>query len=184
MVTHQQAERQANTSQIQHHELQTVSSEVRWLNLTAISADEKGFVPEKQPIMCDFDVVKDEQIPSRFYISMLLEMEDSRKTRKVLSFALATITEFEYRPNAEPQDLPEDEGKRWQLFHNALSTAIGIARGYLVNYMAPTIYRGYLLPLLDVEALVNRKYARPKLPAVPSAAASEKPSPQAKKGEK
>ncbi|MDB5271459.1 MAG: hypothetical protein JWP58_4499 [Hymenobacter sp.] len=144
---------------------------------------EKGFAPEKQPVMCDFNVVQNDQNPNRFYISLLLEMEDDRNSGNVLAFALATLTEFEFQPNDVPKALPEDESERWQLFYNALSAAIGIARGYLVNYLAPTIYRGYILPLLDIEALVNRKYARPRLPAVPSTAPSEKPTPRAKKGE-
>jgi hypothetical protein len=139
------------------------------------------FVPEHQPIMCDFEVVKHESSSARFYVTLLLEMENSRKTEHALSFSISTITEFEFRPEAYPTALPEGEAERWHLFYNGLSAAIGAARGYLTNYLAPTVYRGYSLPLLDIEALVNRKYSRPALPAVPSTAPSEKPPTKPKK---
>jgi hypothetical protein len=123
----------------------------------------------------DFEIVKHESNSARFYVKLVLEMENSRKTDKALSFLISTVTELEFQPKAYPTALPEDEAKRWHLFYTGLSAAIGTACGYLTNYLAPTIYRGYLLPLLDVEALINRKYIRPILPSVPSASPNEKP---------
>jgi hypothetical protein len=181
MVSPAESNRVSQTVQIVQHDLQTVASNVHWFNMTSVSK-EQGFVPETQPIMCDFEVVKHEKNPARFYITLVLEMEDSRKTGYVLSFSISTVTEFEFRQAAVPTTLPEDEGKRWHLFYTGLSAAIGAARGYLTNYLAPTAYRGYLLPLLDVETLINRKYVRPSLPTVPSTSPSEKPPLKPKKG--
>jgi hypothetical protein len=180
MVAPEESRRQSQTVQIAQHNLQPVKSDVHWFNLRSV-AKAQDFVPEHQPIMCDFEVVKHGSSSARFYITLVLEMENSRNTEHALSFSMSTVTEFEFRPEAYPTALPEGEGERWHLFYIGLSAAISAARGYLTNYLAPTVYRGYLLPLLDVEALVNRKYARPSLPMVPSTAPSEKPPLKPKK---
>ena len=180
MVTPEESRRQSQTVQIAHHSLQVIKSDVHWFELHAFLAG-GGFVPEHQPVMCDFEIVKHESSSARFYVKLILEMENSRKTDRALSFNISTVTEFEYRPEDYPTALPEGDAERWHLFYTGLSAAISTARGYLTNYLAPTIYRGYLLPLLDIEALVNRKYARPSLPSVPSNAPSEKPPMKPKK---
>jgi hypothetical protein len=175
MVTFEESNRIAQTVQVSLHSLQVIVSDVRWFNMVAIVGEE-GFVPEQQPIMCDFDIVKDDINPARFFISLVLEMENRRNGKERLFFDISTVTEFEYTPEGQSSPLPNDESKRWQLFHVALSAAISSTRGYLTNYLAPTPYRGYLLPLLNVKDLVNRKFSRQALPAVPSKAPSEKPN--------
>jgi hypothetical protein len=180
MVTPEESRRQSQTVQIAQHHLQPIKSDVHWFVLRAV-AKAKNFVPEHQPIMCDFEVVKHDSSSARFYITLVLEMENSRDTEHSLSFSMSTVTEFEYRPEDYPTALPEGEDERWHLFYTGLSAAISTARGYLTNYLAPTIYRGYLLPLLDVKALIDRKYIRPALPSVPSSAPSEKPPTKPKK---
>lgn len=180
MVTPKESRRDAQTVQITHSELQLISSDVHWFSMTAMHKDPAA-VAEKQPVMCDFEIVKDEQNPARFYVTLLLELEDQRRTEGLLQFSISTVSVLEFRKLADPTPLPVDEDARWNLFYNGLSAAISTARGYLTNYLAPTTYRGYLLPMLDVKALVNRKYVRPSLPAVPSTAESEKPTSRAKK---
>jgi hypothetical protein len=175
MISNDEPRRDVNTIQVPYHELQIIQWEVQSIILHAGSGIEKGFVPERQPVMCDFEVIKHDSNPASFFIALFLEMENSRKAADVLSFSLSTVTGFEFRPNAVGQALPDDEQKRWHLFYAGVSTAIGMARGYLTNYLAPTIYKGYVLPLLNVRELVDRKYARPALPRVPSNAPSEKP---------
>lgn len=175
MISKEESRRFARPVQVPPHELQLISSEVRGLELAAYALTE-GYEPEKQPIMCDFEVVADEVYPSRFFITLAVEMENAQKADGRLSFHLSSVTEFEYQPGAKPTALPEGESARWQLFYIGVSTAIGLARGYLTNYLAPTIYRGYQLPLLNVEELMKKKYERPALPPVPSTAPSEKPT--------
>lgn len=181
MVNLDEPRRNVNAVQVPHHELQIIQWEVQYIILNAGAGIEKGFLPEKQPIMCDFEVIKHDTNSASFFIALFLAMENSRKTTDVLSFELSTVTGFELRPNAVPQALPEDEGELWHLFRSGLSTAISMARGYLTNYLAPTIYKGYILPLFDIQALISRKYERPALPTVPSAAPSEKPPAKLKK---
>jgi hypothetical protein len=181
MVSNDEPRRAINTVQVPYHELQVIQSEVQDFTLGAGSAIEKGFVAAKQPLMCDFEIVKHDTNPASFFIALYLQMENTRKNPNVLSFEISTVTGFEYRPNSVAQPLPDDEEVRWHLFFNAVSTAIGIARGYMINYLAPTIYRDYQLPLLNVKQLVDKKYARPSLPSVPSSAPSEKPPVKPKK---
>jgi hypothetical protein len=174
MVTLEESQYHSQTVQIAQHNLQPINSDVHWFEFRAFAAA-RSFVPEHQPIMCDFEIVKHESSSARFYVKLILEMENSRKSDQALSFTISTVTELEFQPKAYPTTLPEGEAERWHLFYTGLSAAIGAARGYLTNYLAPTVYRGYLLPLLDIEALINRKYSRPVLPEVPSTAPSEKP---------
>jgi len=147
---------------------------VSWANVSA-SNSVKGFVAVMQPIMCDFEVVKDEENSNRFFITLMLAMENSRDTDKVLSFEISTVTQFEYRPHAEFTRLPEEDKKRWELFQIALDASISNARAYLLNYLAPTYCRSYILPMLDVADLVARKFNPARLPTVPSNAPSEQP---------
>ncbi|MGI4871667.1 MAG: hypothetical protein ACRYFX_10865 [Janthinobacterium lividum] len=174
MVAPEDSQHTASTIQIAHADLQVVKSDVHWLNMQAASK-EPGFEPGKQPVMCDFEVIKHEENPTRFFITLVLEMENSRRSERVLFFAISTVTEFEFRPESVPAAIPSEEAPRWHLFSIALNAAIGLARGYLANYLAPTIYRGYILPMLNLEQLMEKKYSRPLMPAVPSGAPSEKP---------
>jgi hypothetical protein len=180
MVTPKESVRVAKPVQATQYKLQAIKSDVHYFTMTSV-AREKGFVPEHQPIMSDFEVVKHEDNLNRFYITLLLEMDDSRNTEYVLSFRISTVTEFEYCPKAYPTPIPTDEAQRWTLFYSAVNTAVAIARGYLTTYLAHTPYRDYMLPLLDSEELISRKYARPTLPEVPSTAPSEKPPLKPKK---
>lgn len=182
MVSNDEPRRDLNTIQVPHHELQIIQSEVQDFKLSAGSGIEKGFIAARQPLMCDFEVIKHDANPAAFFIALYLQMENTRKSTDVLSFELSTVTGFEFRPNAVAQPLPDDENARWHFFFTAVSTAISIARGYITNYLAPTIYRDYQVPLLNVKELVDKKYARPSLPSVPSTAPSEKPPTKPKKG--
>lgn len=118
--------------------------------------------------MCDFDIVKHDAAPARFFVSLILEMQNSRKASDVLSFSITSVTEFEFRPGAVATPLPEDERLRWHLYSTALATAISMTRGHLTNYLAPTVYRGYYLPMLNVQELVDKRYGPSAVPAVPS----------------
>jgi hypothetical protein len=180
MVTPEESRRAPQFSQIPHHELQLINSEVTWVKINAYHR-EKGFEPEKQPVMCDFDIVKHDTVPARFFVSLLLEMENSRKADNMLSFSISSVTEFEFRPHAVATELPEDGQMRWHLFSTGVATAISMMRGHLTTYLASTIYRGYYLPMLNVQELVDKRYAPAALPEVPSTAPSEKPPTKPKK---
>jgi hypothetical protein len=178
MITAEESGRTPNAVQLPHHELQIVDSWVTRVELDAYSTAytiRKEYKPEQQPVMCDFDIVKHDTNEARFYVSLLLEMENSSKTNDMLSFSIASVTGFEFRPNAVATILPEDEQMRWHLFSTAVATALSMTRGHLANYLAPTNYRGYYLPMLNVQELVDKRYAPAALPAVPSTAPSEKP---------
>lgn len=174
MVTIDESRRTAQAIQTPYHKLQLIDSAVRWVNLEA-SIMVANHNPHQQPIMCDFEIVKHDEKPSRFFVTLLLEMENNRKVEGVLAFAISSVTEFEFRPGAIAAPLPEDEQTRWQLFSIAVDTAIGMTRGHLATYLAPTTYRGYQLPMLNVQELVDKRYAPASLPEVPSTAPSEKP---------
>ena len=108
-------------------------------------------------------------------------MENSRNIEGALAFNISSVAEFEFRPNAVAAPVPDDAQLRWHLFSTAVSTAIGMARGHLAHYLAPTSYRGYYLPMLNVQELVYKRYAPAALPEVPSTAPSEKPLVKPKK---
>lgn len=174
MITAEESNRIPHPVQIPYHELQLVGSEVREAVIGAF-APVQGEDPEKQPVMCDFEIVKHDTTPARFFVSLLIEMENNRKVENALSFSISSVTEFEFRPNAVATPLPEDERLRWHLFSLAVATAVSMTRGHLTNYLAPTAYRGYYLPMVNVQQLVDKRYAPAALPEVPSTAPSEKP---------
>jgi hypothetical protein len=184
MITAKESGRVPKSVQLPHHELQLVDSWVTGVRIDAYStaySTQKEYKPEQQPVMCDFDIVKHDTDEARFYVSLLLEMGNSSKTEDMLSFSIASVTEFEFRPSAKATILPEDEQIRWHLFSTAVAMSLSMSRGHLANYLAPTNYRGYYLPMLNVQELVDKRYAPTLLPEVPSTAPSEKPP---KKGSK
>lgn len=174
MVTIDDARRDAQAVQVPHHEMQLVSSEIRWVNLEA-STLSPDYKPEQQPIMCDFEIIKHDTSPARFYVTLVLAMENSRNIEGALAFNISSVAEFEFRPGAVAMPIPGDEEARWYLFSTAVSTAVGMTRGHLAHYLAPTAYRGYYLPMLNVQELIDKRYAPAALPEVPSTAPSEKP---------
>lgn len=180
MVTPEESSKIPHPVQMPYHELQLVSSEVRGLRIDAFYPT-KGEEAEKQPVMCDFEIVRHDTALARFFVSLLLEMENNRKVDNALSFSISSVTEFEFRPSAVATPLPEDERLRWHLFSLAVATAVSMTRGHLTNYLAPTAYRGYYLPMVNVQQLVDKRYAPTALPEVPSTAPSEKPSIKPKK---
>jgi hypothetical protein len=184
MITAKESGRTPNAVQLPHHELQIVDSWVTGVRIDAHStaySTRKEYKPEQQPVMCDFDIVKHDTNQARFYVSLLLEMENSSKTNDMLSFSIASVTEFEFRPKAVATSLPEDEQIRWHLFSTAVATALSMTRGHLATYLAPTNYRGYYLPMLNLQELVDKRYAPAALPSVPSTAPSERPPTKPKK---
>ena len=138
MVTIDEHRRAAQAVQAPYHKLQLIDSAVRWVNLEA-SDIVANHNPHQQPIMCDFEIVKHDETPARFFVTLLLQMENNRKVEGVLSFTISSVTEFEFRPGAVAAPLPEDEQTRWQLFSIAVDTAISMTRGHLATYLAPTL---------------------------------------------
>lgn len=178
MITVTESNRDSHPVQLPHHELQLINSWVTCVQIDAFSTaylTRKEYKPEQQPVMCDFDIVKHDTDQARFYVSLLLEMGNSSKTKDMLSFSITSVTEFEFRPGDVATALPEDEKVRWHLFSIGVATALSMTRGHLANYLAPTNYRGYYLPMLNVQELVDKRYAPAALPEVPSTAPSEKP---------
>lgn len=174
MVTPEESRRDAQTVQISHSPLQLIASDVHWFTMNAVYNNAK-MAPEKQPVMCDFEVVKDLENPTRFYITLLVELENSQPIEGMLAFSMSTVSLLEYRFFGDPTPLPADDDTRWYIFEDGLDAAIAAARGYLTNFLAPTIYRGYLLPMLNIQELIRRKYNRPALALIPSVAPNEKP---------
>jgi hypothetical protein len=174
MVTAEESNREVRLVLLPHTPLQMIESKVTGSHMITRRESLKD-APENRPVMCDFEIVRDDNNQARFYVSLHLELEDKQGAKGVLQFGITTLTLFEYRDAALPAPLPTDERARWVLFYTGLNVAISTSRGYLTNFLAPTDYRGYILPLLDVKKLVNRKYAGPELPVVPSTAASETP---------
>lgn len=174
MISAEESNRVAYLVQALQSDIQIIASHVHWLQLNAYPGTD--YKPEEQPVMCDFEIVRHEN-PSRLYVSLLVEVENSKKTspRENIFFSLSIVSEFEFRRDGVSIALPEDEAKRWQIYASAVAMAYSVARGYMVNYLAPTHYRNYLLPSIDPVALVNRKYQRPQLPVVPTTRPSEKP---------
>ncbi|AHJ95328.1 hypothetical protein Hsw_PB0038 (plasmid) [Hymenobacter swuensis DY53] len=44
-----------------------------------------------------------------------------------------------------------------------------------MNYLAPTYYRNYILPIIDLQVLFDQKYAPKQMPEVPTANTPEVP---------
>jgi hypothetical protein len=161
----------AKTVQMPQGDLQLLLSEVKTFNLLA-ARKKKDYEPINQPVMVDFDVVRRPEHPAKFFIVLLIELENSKREQDVLSFSISTTSAFEYRPNNRATDLPNDE-ENHSLFGDAVIIAINIIRGYLVNYLAPTIYRDYILPTFSVKELFDKKFNAKVFPGVPPDEASE-----------
>jgi hypothetical protein len=156
----------AKTIQAPASDLQLVISEVKHCHLNAAVRNEAS-KPEKSPLMVDFDVFEKRPRPSTFFIRLLVEVENNTDAQDKLSFSISTISAFEYTPNGKVADLPDDEEKLNTLFASGVGVAINMIRGYLTNYLAPTSYRGYLLPLIDLKKLVKKISSTKVLPQLP-----------------
>lgn len=154
------------TIQAPTSDLQLVISEVKHCHINAAVKNETS-EPEKSPVMVDFDVFEKRPRPSTFFIRLLVEVENNTSAQDKLSFSISTISAFEYAPNGKVADLPEDDEKLNSLFASGIGVAINMMRGYLTNYLAPTSYRGYLLPLIDLKKLLKKKSTTKVLPQLP-----------------
>jgi hypothetical protein len=161
----------AKTVQMPQGDLQLLLSEVKTFNLLA-AGKKKDYEPMNQPVMIDFDVIKHPRNPAKFFIVLLVELENSKREQDVLSFSISTTSAFEYRPNNRATDLPSDE-ENHSLFGDAVIITINLIRGYLVNYLAPTIYRDYILPTFSVKELFDKKFNAKIFPGLLPAGASE-----------
>ena len=117
--------------------------------------------------MIDFDIIRKDGHPTVVFIRMLVEVENNTGTLGKLGFSISTISAFEYRLNGKATNLPANEKEYEPMYYNALGMAINLTRGYLTNYLAPTSYRGYLLPVIDLTGLIEKKAIIKHMPQLP-----------------